>query len=591
MDTLLFDTDTMTLEKPPALGGFELRDYQRKAVDDLMAVFDGGARSAIYQGVTGSGKTAIGGEFARLCQLTGARIYWATHRIELSRQSGQRLVVDHGVSATVMSPVALRNRIRDRRIVPKRGDVLVVDEAHHALAKTWRYIILAFRRAGARVLGLTATPWRLGINDCFVCLRTHPPVPLLDDVVDDCQRGGGFDALVTGPTKMELIASGALSPLRVELGPMARQIAAQLAGQMNGRDFTEAETTRAMGRGNAPMPVLIKSAVEWLKLNGGNGRRTIIYVVSIGHGERIAAALQAVGIRARMVSAKTPADEREEIFAEFAEGKISALVNVAIATEGVDVPEADTVMLLRATKSLALYLQMVGRAERVAPGKLMGLIYDPLGMSILHDDPAAERAWSLERRLDRGIGNPITAYCVADCGAGLPTRMSYCRNCRAPQWAVCRECGVASRLKAPLEDYQPGTKPTTPDCERCEARVAIRARREALERAQREEHAARRAAQRADDLTRRIEQRHNSLTRVGWENGYTRKWVLLRMYGVVGECEPEDRETAIRALAKLVPLPKSWADARCEGLRQARNGSELTPGDVERALISMDSNR
>ena len=148
----------------------ELRDYQRASVDELIGQLDPKGRSrVIYQLPTGGGKTAIGGEVvARYLDATDdARSTWVTHRRELELQSSGRLVSEHGVErhrVVVASPIRAHNMFK-RGVIGNEGDLLIVDEAHHSVARSWSSLV---KQWPGPALGLTATPWR------FCLLYTSP---------------------------------------------------------------------------------------------------------------------------------------------------------------------------------------------------------------------------------------------------------------------------------------------------------------------------------------------------------------------------------------------------------------------------------
>jgi superfamily II DNA or RNA helicase len=126
-----------------------------------------------------------------------------------------------------------------------------------------------------------------------------------------------------------------------------------------------------------------------------NGKSMIVFAVDVDHSKEIAKRYNEKGITAEHIDAKTPTEERERILRDFKEKKIKVVSNVEIITEGFDFPQCEAVQLARPTKSLALYLQMVGRVMRPASGKAEGIVLDNAGLWLDHGLSFVEREWSL----------------------------------------------------------------------------------------------------------------------------------------------------------------------------------------------------
>jgi superfamily II DNA or RNA helicase len=161
----------------------------------------------------------------------------------------------------------------------------------------------------------------------------------------------------------------------------------------------------------------------------GSGKTVLFaYIVA---GELVAKRFAARGFRAAHVDGNTDADQRRDLIAALGTGKIQVLCNCGLISEGLDVPSVVAVILLRPTKSLALYLQQVGRALRPAEGKAKALILDHSGNTFRFGMVDAPRTWSLDDRPKRegetplcrcehcGALNPIAALVCANCGAQL----------------------------------------------------------------------------------------------------------------------------------------------------------------------------
>ena len=421
------------------LAPFVLLDFQSDGVDELLAAIADNLR-AMYTLPTGGGKTPLGVVTAeRWLARTGARAVWLAHREELEDQAREALTRQrlNGSRALVTSPVRLYNSIRKGEETFTPQDLLIVDEAHHAVAATWTRTILEWP---GRVIGLTATPWRLSKNIGF---------------------GHLYDTLIEGPSKLELIAAGQLVESVVKQ-PRGRTL---ISGQGNdGRgDYSIADTMR-LGR-----VVLVERAVDWLiRWSRVMGRklRTIVYALNISHAEALLHYARQRGIGAGLLTANTPAQERREIVRRFRSGELWVVINVAILTEGFDVSGADAVLMLRPTKSLALYLQMAGRPNRVAPGKEAGLIFDSTDNVQRLGHPDRDQEWSLAPRGTAGVSPPPTR-CCHECQTVQDTSKRFCVSCETPFGVDCPRCGWVFGQLDGADFKMPSVDEETGQCEQC----------------------------------------------------------------------------------------------------------------------------
>lgn len=388
------------------LAGFkaspELRLYQQRDVDAIRALSARGVRRICYQLPTGAGKTVVFVHIVMAALAKERRAIILTHRIEILEQVAATLsrsgvpfgIIAAGYPATADAPVQIASVFTLARRQHRLDDVdlIVVDECHHATASTWRRVLAAAPRAC--VLGVTATPVRLDGRG-------------LDDL---------FDALVTGPSMRELIASGYLSPLTAygpRFTPKLKRV-----GVRQG-DYAPEELARVMSR-----DVVIGSAVtEYTRLCPG--APAIAFAVTVAHSRAVATAFRNAGWRAAHVDGETPKDERRTLIAALAGGELDVLSNCGLISEGLDVPGVTAAILLRPTLSLALYLQMVGRALR--PGKPRAYILDHAGNTLLHGLPDAERKWTLAGRQQKAVG----AWRCGKCGAFNSAGDTSCRTCGA----------------------------------------------------------------------------------------------------------------------------------------------------------------
>jgi DNA repair protein RadD len=382
-------------------------------MDEIPAKYRQGFARVLMQLATGAGKTFIFCRIAAGAIAKGKRVWLLGHRAEILTQISDALYalgIDHGVleggqadtdSTIVVASIATMARRLDRyKDAPP--DLIIVDEAHHAVAGSWRKILNAFPKA--RVLGVTATPERL----------------------DGRGLGDVFETMITGPDVAELTRQGYLVPAVV----YAPSVAVDLSGvRTRAGDYAADDLAKVMSRG-----ALVGDAIEHYKTLG-DGVPAIAFAVNVAHSQQIAARFNAAGIAAAHLDGETPALERKRLIAALGAGKLKLLCNCGLISEGVDVPIVGAAILMRPTQSLALYLQMVGRALRPAPGKDRAIILDHAGNSLRHGLPADPREWSLE-------GKPRQQRDQPD------RRHRHCKACSAINAAGTLRCvGCGAELK------------------------------------------------------------------------------------------------------------------------------------------------
>lgn len=379
-----------------------LRAYQTDFLYDVVAAFAGGARRVLGVLPTAAGKTVCFSELPRMWPDYLTCII--AHRRELIRQASKKLLpVRHGIIAPGHPFTRHRVQVASiqtlaRRIgaVPKFG-LLIPDEAHHTVSRQWQDFFNS--QPDALALGVTATPERL------------------DGLGLGVEAGGVFDAMVVGPSPASLIAQGYISPPRVFAPPngIDFQRIRSLAGDFNIKDLAD-----VMDR-----PTLTGDAVEHYTKHAA-GLPAIAFCVSVAHAEHVAQTFRDAGYRSFAVHGKSP--DRDALIAGLATGSVQVLTACDLISEGLDVPSVCAVILLRPTQSLALYLQMVGRGFRPAPGKYWLLVLDHAGNVLRHGMPEADREWTLEGipRNKRQI--PAVRQCPVCFAIHAPSR-------------ICPECG------------------------------------------------------------------------------------------------------------------------------------------------------
>lgn len=393
-----------------------LRPYQAEAVERVRNAYRAGARAPLLVMATGAGKTVTFSAVTDGAAQRGNRVTILAHRVELIRQASAKLNdagVRHGIIAPGYTPTprdavqvasvqTLVRRLNDPLYQPP--DLIVIDEAHHAVAGQWARVTAAFPKA--RLLGVTATPERLDGRGLGTA------------------AGGVFDAMVEGPSVADLTEMGFLSPARV----FAPADGPDLSGvRTKGGDYDPAALAGAMGG----MRVVGDAVEHYARLTPG--QPAILFSPSVAHAETMAEAFRAAGWRAVAASGKSAPAERDAAIAGLGNGKVQVLCSCDLISEGLDVPAVGAVILMRPTKSLGLYLQQVGRGLRPAPGKDRLTVLDHAGNTLSHGLIGDAREWSLEGRKKRPANPGIRQ----------------CKQCMAIfSGPKCGECGWSSPVGA-----------------------------------------------------------------------------------------------------------------------------------------------
>ncbi len=343
------------------------RPYQHEAVAALLAAAARGVQRPLLVLPTGTGKTII---FALLVQRRGGRALILAHRDELIQQAVDKLhLVDPtmplGVvqaerneltAPTVVASVqTLSRRPRLARLVPD-FHTIVIDEAHHAPASSYRRILEychAWHADGPLVVGVTATPER----------------------GDRQSLRQVFDGIVYQKTLVEMMQAGYLVDLR------ALQVLLQAdfdALRTPHGDFVEAELETLLLEANAPAQVLAAFQAH------AAARKALLFTPTVATAYAMAATFCTAGIAAEALDATTPLATRRAILQRLHTGATRVVANCAVLTEGFDEPSVDCIIVARPTQSVTLYQQMLGRGTRTYPGKTDCLILDVVGVSTHH---------------------------------------------------------------------------------------------------------------------------------------------------------------------------------------------------------------
>ena len=355
----------------------QLRQYQVNAVNGLRYAFFKGHRSALLVMPTGAGKTACFTAIAASATEKGKRTLILVHRRELIKQASSKLAglgVEHGIIAAGFEPSDHKVQVASVQTLVRRlgktdfnPDLLIIDEAHHAVAGSWDTIIQHFK--DALVIGVTATPERL----------------------DGRGLGSHFDTLVLGPYVEELVDDGYLSPHKVYAPPIGISLSKV---KMRGGDYAKDELGEIMDR-----PAITGCAVTHYK-RYADGQPAIAFCVNVAHAKSVCASFVDAGYRARLVTGEMKMEERDDAISGLADGRTQILCSVDVVSEGTDVPAVSCAILLRPTASTSLYMQQVGRVLRPQPGKVATII-DHVNSTRKHGFVDDRRRWSLDAKPKR----------------------------------------------------------------------------------------------------------------------------------------------------------------------------------------------
>jgi superfamily II DNA or RNA helicase len=347
-----------------------LRGYQSAAVGEVAQSLARGERP-LLQLPTGGGKTIIAVAMIQACLNGGARALFLAPRRELVSQAVEKLVSaglnpgvimagERGALYSRVQVASIQTLYRRLGIAPP-ADLVIVDEAHLSIAPSVLKVLEHYRHA--RLVGLTATPAR---GDGRALGSLYDRIIPVASVEGLTKEGFLCPAIYYSPSKPDL------HEVKVRAG-----------------DYIPGELSRAVDK-----PQLVGDVVQhWHKLAAG--RKTVVFAASIEHSQHLANEFNASGVKAEHVDALTPQGERDAIFRRFRSGETLVLTNCFLASYGFDLPDLSCVVLARPTKSLVLYLQMVGRGLRPAPGKDHCLILDHSGAVAEHGFADEPRPWSL----------------------------------------------------------------------------------------------------------------------------------------------------------------------------------------------------
>ncbi len=374
----------------PANIPLKLRDYQRDCLAAIFERYQAGIRRQLTCLPTGSGKTVIFAEFPRYFKMKNQMLVLA-HRSELLDQARDKIrqanpdlrveVEQAGRSAdpdchVVVASVPTLGRKRSKRLQrldPDRFFLIVVDEAHHATAATYKRILEYFGVFASDtrklIVGFTATPKRGdGVG--------------LDAV---------FQEIVFSRSLPEMIQEGFLSPVagyRVETEIDLSRVRVRMG------DFVASQLSQAVNVVQRN-DMIVKVFRSHLK-----GKQTLCFCVDVAHAHSLADAFNNNGIKAASVSGDMEHSLRAKVLEDFSAGRIQVLANCMVLTEGYDEPAVEGIILARPTKSALLYTQMIGRGTRLHPGKENVTIVDIVDATREHSLTTLPGLFGLSEKFD-----------------------------------------------------------------------------------------------------------------------------------------------------------------------------------------------
>ena len=332
-------------------------------------------RSVMAQMPTGTGKTYLltAAIDSFVCNNPNTKVWIIAHRKELVSQIEETIKKFYSYSSSKtksllvsVKAMSIQWLSRHYNEIEEEPGMIVIDEAHHALAKTYKEMWERFPKA--KFLGLTATPCRLN-GKGFMDL---------------------FDVLVQSWNIPEFISKGRLATydfVSIKSDGVTQRLIDSLQKRGADGDYQNKEMDMMLNK-RPSIERLYQSFEEY-----GKDRKGIVYAINISHAKKIMELYQEHGIKVVAIDSKTPTIERQTDIEAFRKGDIQVLVNVDIFSEGFDCPDVEFVQLARPTLSLAKYLQMVGRGLRVAKGKKNCVIIDNVGLYRVFGLPSQVWNW------------------------------------------------------------------------------------------------------------------------------------------------------------------------------------------------------
>lgn len=378
-----------------------LRPYQQQLITDIRLQYQLGHKRVLAVLATGGGKTICFTHIAQQAARKGNRVCILVHRQELLDQASRAMPMPHGCiranrsmdlshAVQIASVQTLARRLH--LIPPEFFQLIIVDEAHHTNAGTWRKVIEHFH--AAKLLGVTATPCR----------------------TDGRGLGEWYQTMVQGPSAQWLTDEGYLAAARV-LAPPGFDTKG-LRKKMGDYDIKEAEQRVGTIMGDI--------AGHYRKHL--SGQTAIAFCCSVAHAEAVAGLFTSQGIAAASIDGTMASEQRSDLLTALSTGRLKVLTSCALIGEGVDVPSVGGCILLRPTQSEALHLQMIGRCLRPSGAKV-AVVLDHVGNTLRLGHHLEQRDWTLDGVARRDRDQAPSVKVCPQCYATSPSAAQVCRDC------------------------------------------------------------------------------------------------------------------------------------------------------------------
>ncbi|MCM2350478.1 MAG: DEAD/DEAH box helicase [Bacteriovoracaceae bacterium] len=431
---------------------YDLRPYQLEAVQATLQHFRQEKSPAVIVLPTGAGKSLVIAELARLAR---GRVLVLAHVRELVEQNHAKYL-SFGMEAGIYS-AGLNRKEMDQKVIfgsiqsIARAPVeffanfslLVIDECHRvSMDEDTQYLQVITKlqqtNPGLCILGLTATPYRLGLGWIY---QYHKQKKLKRTEEDRFFKKCLFELSIRYMIKNKFLTP----PVKID-SPVACYDFSSL--KLEGGRFVQNQIEAVLKDQNRITPLIIKNIIEMAQDRKG----VMIFTSSVNHAIEIMQSLPA--LVSALVTGETPAQERDEIITAFKKQKLKFLVNVSVLTTGFDAPHVDVIAVLRPTESVSLYQQIIGRGLRLSPGKEDCLILDFTGQGhdlyspLIEEDRPNSQSQTVEVICPQcGVVNSFWGLCDAD---GVLVE-HYGRKCRGafenPQTLEVENCGFRFRFK------------------------------------------------------------------------------------------------------------------------------------------------
>lgn len=397
----------------------ELRPYQTEALAAIRESVRGGVRRLIVQAATGAGKTKLAASLVDSALTKGNRMAFVVPAVSLVDQTVESfwdegirdigvIQANHGMTDW-SRPVQVCSiqTIQARGAFPESSAV-IFDEAHrlHEAHKKW---MSHPDWKSVPIIGLSATPWTKGL-------------------------GKYFDSLLIAATTSELIEQGYLAKFRVfATGHPDLSDVKTVAG-----DYHEGQLSNAMQKGELTADIIATWKEKW-----GKGK-TLCFGVDKAHAKSIQERFEHAGVRCGYQDANTSPDERRDIKRKFHNGEFEVVCNIQTLTTGVDW-DVRCLILARPTQSEMLYVQIIGRALRTAPGKDHALILD-------HSETTQKLGFVTEIHHDQLDTGKAASKITFEKKTPLPKECKQCAYLKPPATPICPNCGAESKKNSNLAE-------------------------------------------------------------------------------------------------------------------------------------------